>query len=182
MRNPNKRQRWTYWQSRNRITDVKNEPSATKGGDAWTGRFRPGLTYTHFCVYNRQLMRTYCSAQGTLLHALRRPKWAHSRWALPHHRRGRRGQETKPGLSSGLATAKTPGAMQSARGSARKEDKAHPWIWCRRFVPAIISCHPQLSLSPRHITRITTVAPSRVCTRIKWEKEETVVLYLLRSS
>lgn len=101
-------------------------------------------------------MRAYCSAQGALLKALWWPKWAHTRWVPPHHWRGRRRQEAKPGLGSGPATAKMPRRHAVCSNSA-KEDEEHPWIWCPRFVPAILSCHPQLSLGPRHKTRITTV-------------------------
>ena len=44
-----------------------------KGGVAWIGILR--LTCIHKYVYKRQLMRTYCMAQGTLLKALWWPKW-----------------------------------------------------------------------------------------------------------
>ena len=30
-----------------------------------------GLTYAHYCIQNRKLVRTYCVAQGTLFNALR---------------------------------------------------------------------------------------------------------------
>ena len=45
-----------------------------KGG-GWIRRL--GLTYIHcwFCVQNRQLMRTYCITQGTLLSTPWLPKW-----------------------------------------------------------------------------------------------------------
>ena len=167
------------------VTKVANKLSATKGGVGGVGRFRLGdwdwhlytTTYTtdnsrEPTVQHRELSSMLCGDLKGHTPTLM--------WALPHYRRDRRGQETKPGLRSGPASAKTPLCYAVCSNSARKQDKEHPCIWCPRFLPAIKSCHPQLSLSPRHKTRIT-LPPCRVYTRIKWEKEETVVQYLLRS-
>ena len=51
-------------------TDVENKRMDTKEGK-WSGmNWEMGLTYTHYYVQNRWLMRTYCIAQGILLNAL----------------------------------------------------------------------------------------------------------------
>ena len=52
-------------QNRNKITDAENKPMVPKGGtwgEGWTGSRR--LTYIHYSIQNRQLMRMYCRAQG----------------------------------------------------------------------------------------------------------------------
>ena len=48
----------------------------TKGETRWMGWImRWGLTYIHYHVWNRSLMRIHFMAQGTLLGALWWPKW-----------------------------------------------------------------------------------------------------------
>ena len=68
--NQKKWYRWTYWQSRNRDTDVENKYMDIERVRRVGGIGRLGLAYIHCYVWNRYLMRTYCIAQGTLLNAL----------------------------------------------------------------------------------------------------------------
>ena len=70
MGNLEKWYRWTYLQSVNRDTGIKNKLMVEGcGGKNW----EIGIDiYTLLCIkYHRQLTRTYHIAQGTLLNALR---------------------------------------------------------------------------------------------------------------
>ena len=66
-------EKWTYLWNRKRVPDVESKLMVTRGerGKRSTGRLR--LTYIHYYIQNRWLIRTCSIAQGSLFNTLKSP-------------------------------------------------------------------------------------------------------------